>query len=77
MHWARVIQENDNPEWTAVMHRDGTVSEVKVTVENDEVKISVATASGKHALVQSSDGDSYPIGVTSTLRRRIGAEAPY
>jgi hypothetical protein len=64
MHWARVIRENDNPEWTAIMHVDGTVSEVKVTAEDDEVKISVSTAYGKRALVRSSNGDSYQIGGT-------------
>lgn len=51
MHWARVIRETDNPEWTAVMHLNGSVSEVKVSVNNDTVHIHVDKANGKHCIV--------------------------
>jgi len=41
MHWARVIREADNPEWTVVVHKDGSLTEVKVGVMNDEVHVAI------------------------------------
>ena len=42
MHWLRIIRRDDNPEWTAVRHADGAVSEVKVSIEDDRVHVTVA-----------------------------------
>jgi hypothetical protein len=51
MHWARVIRETDNPEWTAILHADGSVSEVKVSVDHDVVHIHVDKPGGVRCIV--------------------------
>jgi hypothetical protein len=58
MHWARVIRESDNPEWTGVVHADGTFSEVKVGIFNDQVHVRIDCASGKKVCIQQ-DRDDY------------------
>ena len=47
MHWARVVREDDNPEWVGVVHADGTLTEVKVGIFNDEIHLHVKPAPGK------------------------------
>jgi hypothetical protein len=44
---SRVIHPGDAPEWVSVIHRNGSISEVKISADNDEVNIGVATADGK------------------------------
>jgi hypothetical protein len=62
MHWLRIIRRDDNPEWTAVRHADGAVSEVKVSIEDDRVHVTVDLAAGKRAVVRSADGrDGYEL----------------
>jgi hypothetical protein len=55
MHWARVICEKDNPEWCAVMHADGSVTEVKVGLIGDVVHVGITPAGGKRIEVQEGD----------------------
>jgi hypothetical protein len=51
MHWARVIRETDNPEWTAVLHKDGGISEVSVGVTDDEVHVHLSSAQDRTIFV--------------------------
>ena len=41
MHTSRVIRAGEPPEWISVLHGDGTISEVKVSADNDELNIQV------------------------------------
>lgn len=45
-HWARIITEDDAPEWVGVHHKDGTLSEVKVAVFNDDIHLHVRAPGG-------------------------------
>jgi len=51
MHWARVIREADNPEWTVVEHVDGSLTEVKVGIINDQVFIGIQSSTGQYTVV--------------------------
>jgi hypothetical protein len=51
MHTTVVIVNGDAPEWVSVLHEDGSLSEVKVTVENDMMHIFIEPAKGKHYTV--------------------------
>lgn len=44
---SRVIHPGDAPEWVSVVHRNGSISEVKVSADNDDVNIGVGMADGK------------------------------
>jgi hypothetical protein len=54
-HWSRVITEDDAPEWVGVRHKDGTMSEVKVTNFDDHVHIHVA--SDKRVIIHDGTAD--------------------
>jgi hypothetical protein len=51
MHTTVVISAGDAPEWISVLHADGSLSEVKVSVENDSMHIFVEPAQGKQYTV--------------------------
>lgn len=44
---SRVIHPGDAHEWVSVIHRNGAISEVEVSADNDDVSIGVAMADGK------------------------------
>ena len=76
MHWARVITEKDNHEWTAVMHADGSVTEVKVGIIGDVVHVGITPAGGKHVEVQEGDEQWPGPGVDASLLRCIDCPIP-
>jgi hypothetical protein len=47
MHTTVVISAGDAPEWISVLHADGSLSEVRVAVENDNMHIFIEPADGK------------------------------
>ena len=50
MHWARVVREDDNPEWIGLVHSDGTLSEVKASIYSDEIHVHISTPPGKRVV---------------------------
>jgi hypothetical protein len=57
MHTTVVISAGDAPEWISVLHADGSLSEVKVAVENDTMHIFVEPAQGKRYTLKLNDPD--------------------
>ena len=50
-HWTRVITENDAPEWTSVLHPDGSLSEIKISASKDAIHIHVDKSSWSRVIV--------------------------
>jgi hypothetical protein len=57
MHWARVVREDDNPEWVGLVHADGTLSEVKTVLFNDEIHVHISGSPGKRVVLHDGYAD--------------------
>ena len=45
---SRVIRPGDAPEWISVLHTDGSISEVRISADDDELNIDMHAAYHKH-----------------------------
>ena len=43
---SRVIRPGDEPEWVSVVHKDGSISEVKIDGDNGELGVRICKAHG-------------------------------